>query len=50
MMDYEWKAIQVILERTEKNIEALTTSQAVTDKMLQDLIALLTKANTNGKP
>ncbi|MBZ5619769.1 MAG: hypothetical protein LAQ69_13745 [Acidobacteriia bacterium] len=50
-------AIQIILERTEKNIEAtdkniasLTASQEVTQKMLQDLIALLTKANINGKP
>jgi len=49
-------AIQVILERTEKNIDALTidvsalaVSQKHTDKMLQDLIALLTRENTNGK-
>jgi hypothetical protein len=47
--DSSISAIQVILERTETNIEALTASQTVTQKMLQDLIALLTRTNTNGK-
>jgi septal ring factor EnvC (AmiA/AmiB activator) len=49
-------SIKTILERTEKNIEALSeglvqlqVSQAKTEKMLQDLIAALLREHPNGK-
>ena len=41
--------IAEIQDRTEKNIEALSVSQVLTQKMLQDLIELLTKPGGNGK-
>jgi hypothetical protein len=41
--------IAEIQNRTEKNIEAISVSQALTQKMLQDLIELLTKPGGNGK-
>lgn len=44
--DRSIEAIQIIPERTGNNSEALVASQARTETMLQDLIALLTRANT----
>jgi len=41
-------AISAILERTEKNIEALVAAQLVTEQMLQGLIKSLSAGN--GKP
>ena len=42
-------AIQLILERTERNIEALTVTQTVTEQKLQNLIDLIAREHTNGK-
>ena len=47
--DRHFELLDGILERTEKNIEALSVSQVLTQKMLQDLIELLTKPGGNGK-
>jgi hypothetical protein len=44
--DNSISAIQVILERTERNIEALTITRTATEQKLQTLTA---REHTNGK-